>query len=178
MTEFRLAAMLRISLSDARALIRDYYEAMPAIGKTMTYLGRFGVKNGFIKTLAPFFRKRWFPMWKHRVRYIDEHLAGIRPDRYLSAIEKEAKNQPIQGSSADCTKVAICMVMWELDERKIHDIVKLVMQVHDQLDTVVKDDHVEKWKPRLTEIMEEAAKVIIPNGLLKAETTITDVWSK
>jgi DNA polymerase I-like protein with 3'-5' exonuclease and polymerase domains len=178
MTEYRLAAMMRISLSEARSLIRDYFIAMPAIGKTMTALGRFGMRRGYIQTLAPFFRKRWFPDWKWKKQYIDEHLAGIRPDRTLSEIDKAAKNQPIQGSSADITKVAVCMVMWELDEKKIHDTVKLVLQVHDQLDTVCRDDYTEKWKPRLTEIMEEAAKVVIPSGLLKAETTITDVWSK
>lgn len=178
MTEYRLAAMMRISLTEARTLIRDYFIAMPAIGKVMNYLGRFGMKNGYIKTIAPFFRKRWFPEWNYRRQYLDEHLAGIRNDKYLSEIDKQSKNQPIQGTSADTTKVAICMVMWELDERKMHDTVKLVLQVHDQLDTVCRDDHAEAWKPRLTQIMEEAAMVVIPNGLLKAETTITDVWSK
>lgn len=178
MTEYRLAAMLRISLKDAKALIVDYYKAMPAIGRTMTYLGNFGVRHGYIQTMAPFFRKRWFPDWQDRQRYIDEHISGIRPDWRLSSIEKEAKNQPIQGSSADCTKVAICMVMWELDEKCLHDTVKLVLQVHDQLDTVARDDYAETWKPRLTEIMEEAARLIIPNGLLKADTNITPVWSK
>lgn len=178
MTEYRLAAMMRISLSEARSLIAVYFKAMPAIGRTMTFLGRFGMEKGYIQTLAPFFRKRWFPEWKHRKQFLDEHLAGIRNDHYLSKIDKAAKNQPIQGTSADCTKVAICMVMWELDEKKMHDIVKLVLQVHDQLDTVCRDDHAEIWKPRLTELMEDAALVVIPNGLLRAETTITDVWSK
>jgi DNA polymerase I-like protein with 3'-5' exonuclease and polymerase domains len=177
-TEYRLAALLRISLSESRILIRDYFTAMPAIGKVMTYLGRFGMRNGYIQTLAPFYRKRWFPEWEYRKQFLDEHLAGIRNDKYLSEIDKASKNQPIQGSSADCTKIAICMVMWELDEKQMHDAVKLVLQVHDQLDTVCRDDYAEIWKPRLTEIMEEAALVVIPNGLLKAETTITSVWSK
>lgn len=177
-TEFRFAAVMRITVPAAKAQIVDYFKAMPAIGKTMTYLGRFGVKNGYIMTLAPFFRRRWFPMWEYRKRYIDEHIAGIRPDKYLGAIERASKNQPIQGSSADITKVAICMVMWELDEKNLHDKVKLVMQVHDQLDTVAVAEIAEQWKLRLTEIMEDAAKLIITNGLLKAETNVTDVWSK
>jgi DNA polymerase-1 len=178
MTEYRLAAMLRITVSEARNLIRDYFIAMPAIGKTMTALGRYGMRNGFIKTLAPFFRKRWFPEWNGRKQFYDEHVAGIRPDRFLGEIDKASKNQPIQGTGADMTKLAICMVMWELDEKDLHDIVKLVLQVHDQLDTVCKDQHVDIWKLRLTEIMEEAARVVIPSGLVRAETSITDVWSK
>lgn len=170
--------MLRITVKEARALIQDYFKAMPAIGKTMTYLGRYGMKNGFIKTIAPFFRKRWFPDWHERKKYLDEHLAGIRPDRFLGEIDKASKNQPIQGSSADITKLAVCMVMWELDNTKLYDDIKLVLQVHDQLDTVCRNEVAEIWKPRLTEIMEEAAKVVIPSGLLKAETNITNVWSK
>lgn len=178
MTKYRLAALLRITISEAQSLIDTYYRAMPAIGKTMTYLGRFGVRHGYIQTMAPFFRKRWFPIWKHKQRYVDEHLEGIREDWHLAAIEKEAKNMPIQGSSADCTKVALCMLMWELDEKNLHDKVKVVMQVHDQIDTIVAKDFAQEWKVRLTEIMEEAALLIITNGLLKAETNITPVWSK
>lgn len=170
--------MMRISVQEAARLIDDYYIAMPAIGKTMTFLGRFGVRHGFIKTMAPFFRKRRFPEHKFLAPFVDGHLSGRKEDYKLSKIDKASKNQPIQGSSADITKVAICMVMWELDEKQLHDTVKLVLQVHDQLDTVAKDDFAEAWKPRLTELMEEAAKVIIPTGLLKAETNITDVWSK
>lgn len=177
-TEYRLAALMRISVSEARTLIYTYYKAMPAIGRTMTFLGNFGLKKGYIQTMAPFFRKRWFPEWELENRFLDEHLAGIRYNPRLSSIEKAAKNQPIQGSSADITKVAICMVMWKLDEENLHDIVKLVLQVHDQLDTVARDDYAEVWKPQLTELMEDAAKLIITNGLLKAETNITEVWSK
>lgn len=177
-TEYRLAALLRVPVKEARALIADYFKAFPAIGRTMTYLGRFGMKNGYIQTLAPFFRKRWFPEWQYKKQYLDEHLAGVRPDRSLSEIDKASKNQPIQGASADITKVAVCMVMWELDDAKLHNDIKLVLQVHDQLDTVARDEVADIWKPRLTEIMEEAAKVVIPTGLLKAETQITNVWSK
>lgn len=177
-TKFRLAAELKISLKDSDMLIQDYYKAMPAIGRTMTFLGHFGIKNGYIQTLAPFFRKRWFPKWQEKARFVEEHLAGVREDRDLASIEKEAKNQPVQGSSADQVKVAICMVMWELDEKGLHDQVKLLMQVHDQLDTGTHKDVAETWKPRLQEIMEEAALINIPTGLLKADVQITEVWSK
>lgn len=177
-TEFRLASELRIALKDAKALILDYYKAMPAIGKIMTYLGHFGVKYGYIMTLAPFYRRRWFPIWSEKARFIEEHLAEVRIDKDLAKIEKEAKNQPIQGSSADQVKVAICMVMWELDENNLHDKVKLLMQVHDQLDTGTHKNYADTWKVQFKTIMEEAALVNIPTGLLKADVTVTEVWSK
>lgn len=178
MSEFKLAATLRCSLQDAKRLIFDYFKAMPAIGKVMTYLGRFGVRNGYINTLAPFYRKRYFPKWEYRKQFIEEHIQGIRPDKWLGEIERASKNQPIQGSSADQTKTAICLIMWELDEKNLHDRVKLLMQVHDQIDTAAEASFAEEWKVRLTELMEEAALINVPTGLLKAETTITDMWSK
>jgi DNA polymerase I-like protein with 3'-5' exonuclease and polymerase domains len=62
-----------------------------------------------------------------------------------------------------------------------HDLehtVKLVMQVHDQLTTRVEQSYAETWKGIMHDIMLQAGKFIITNGLLGAETTITPVWTK
>jgi DNA polymerase I-like protein with 3'-5' exonuclease and polymerase domains len=56
--------------------------------------------------------------------------------------------------------------------------VKIVMTVHDQIDTICRESVAEQWKERMTELMEEAAKVIIKNGLLKADTNISKTWEK
>ena len=52
------------------------------------------------------------------------------------------------------------------------------MTVHDQIDTICHKDYAEEWKLKMTELMEVAAKVIVRNGLLKADTNISNVWSK
>jgi len=52
------------------------------------------------------------------------------------------------------------------------------MTVHDQIDTICREDVTEAWKIRMTELMEKAAKVIIPNSLLKADTNISQTWEK
>ena len=52
------------------------------------------------------------------------------------------------------------------------------MTVHDQIDTVCREDVAEDWAIRMTELMEKAAKVVIPNGLLKADTNISKTWEK
>jgi DNA polymerase I-like protein with 3'-5' exonuclease and polymerase domains len=56
--------------------------------------------------------------------------------------------------------------------------VKIVMTVHDQIDTICPEEFADEWKLYMTEEMERAANKIINNGLLKAETSITKVWSK
>ena len=56
--------------------------------------------------------------------------------------------------------------------------VKLVMTVHDQLDTVCKNEYLDKWTVKMKELMELAANQIVTNGLLKAEVSVSNCWEK
>jgi DNA polymerase-1 len=178
MSEFKLASELKISVSQAKQKLQDYFRAFPKIGNLLRYLGEFGVKNGYIQTIYPFYRRRWFPQWRWYRQYIDDHIAGIRYSSGLGEIERASKNMPIQGSCADMMKVAVCHIYDYIHNNKLEDRVYLVMQVHDQVDTICRADFAEEWKVKLTDLMQEAAKAIIPTGILKAETTITTRWSK
>lgn len=90
----------------------------------------------------------------------------------------------IQGTAADMMKLAMVMAYEYVKENNLFDYVKFVMQVHDQLTTLARNINIdgiewkEAWKEKLTELMEDAAKVIIPSGLLKAETNISNTWQK
>lgn len=179
MSKFKLSSTLRIPVPEADKLILDYFHAFPNIGNLLTYLGNFGVMNGYIQTIWPFYRKRWFPHWRYYRNFIDSHLMGAQYHPGLGEIERASKNMPIQGASADTMKLALCMIYWEIhDVRCIADKVRMIMQVHDQVDTAAVDDYAEEWKEILTQLMESAAKVIIPTGILKSDTTITSRWSK
>ncbi len=87
-------------------------------------------------------------------------------------------NKLIQGTSADMTKTAIWLIFEYIHAHGLSDRVKLVMQVHDQLTTRVREDYATTWKPILHDLMLQAGKFSIPNGLLGADTNITKVWSK
>lgn len=178
MSHFKLASMLRITVPEAKQLIIDYFKAFPNISRLLDFLGRFGLENGYIKTIYPFYRRRWFPYWKFYTRFIDGHIAQAQYHPGLGEIERASKNMPIQGSCANMTKVAICFIYWHIHDNHLEDRVTMRMQVHDQIDCGVHDDYTEEWAPIQTRLMEEAAKVIIPTGILKAETTITKRWSK
>jgi len=84
----------------------------------------------------------------------------------------------IQGSSADMMKLAVRDTYNYIHDNKLSHKVHLKMQVHDQLDTVTVNEFKDEWKLILTTLMESAAKILIPSGLLKADTSITDRWSK
>lgn len=93
MSEMKLSGTINVTLSEAKALIDQYFKVFPTIGNTLKFLGQFGVKNGYIQTIAPFFRKRWFPFWKFAKSRIGSHLAG-QYDATLGEIERASKNQP------------------------------------------------------------------------------------
>ena len=52
------------------------------------------------------------------------------------------------------------------------------MTVHDQIDTICRDDYLDTWKKDIVMLMEWAAKDIVTNGLLKAEVTVSSCWEK
>lgn len=178
MSKFKLARTLKITVQEAAQLIEDYFKAFPKIKRLLDFLGRFGVQHGYSKTMAPFFRKRWYPSWKFAVHAIEAHLSDVEYNTTLGAIERQAKNQPIQGSSADMIKLATVFIRWYIVDNGLRDKVRLVVQVHDQNTSVARDDYAEEWKPLMTMLMEDAAKVFIASGLLKSETNITQRWSK
>ena len=50
--------------------------------------------------------------------------------------------------------------------------------MHDQIDTEVREDFAKEWSVTITKLMEQAGAEILGEGLLKADTTLTDRWTK
>jgi DNA polymerase-1 len=165
MSAMKLSDKEDIPIPEAEALIRKYFKTFPKIKKFLTMLGNFGTSNGFISTYPPFNRIRWFEDWAPSASY-----------KVLGSIERRSKNTPIQGTSADMTKLALVLIRDHLQKTK--SPVLLVMTVHDQIDTECPRDIAATWKRELTVLMETAALRIIRNGLLKAETKATEAWEK
>ena len=166
----KLADTLQISIEEAKSLIKTYFESFPKIGGFLEKLGNYGKRYGYIKTFPPFNRKRWFDKWYDRIW---DNRSSIME---LGTIERASKNTPIQGASADMTKLALVLIHEYIKYNNVP--VKLVMTVHDQIDTICHKIYAEEWKLKMTELMERAAVQIVKNGLLKADTHISQVWQK
>lgn len=52
------------------------------------------------------------------------------------------------------------------------------MQVHDEILCEAIHEFETQWAIIQQSLMEKAAKVIIPSGLLKAESSISPIWTK
>ena len=166
----KLSDTLNISVEGAKELIERYFKAFPAIKGFLEKLGNFGKKYGYIKTFPPYNRKRWFTNWYPRI------WDNASSKMELGSIERASKNTPIQGASADMTKKALILMRNHIKEFDLP--VKLVMTVHDQIDTICRDDYLDTWTVNMKELMEDAALEIVTNGLLKAEVTVSDCWTK
>ena len=166
----KLADTLNISIPRAKDLIEKYFQAFPKIKGFLDKLGNFGKKYGYIKTFPPYNRKRWFSTWYPKIW--DKKSSVIE----LGTIERASKNTPIQGASADMTKCALVLIRSRIKEFDLP--VKVVMTVHDQIDTICRDDYVKEWSQLMITLMEMAAREIVTNGLLKAEVTVSNCWEK
>ena len=166
----KLANTLNIDLERAKKLIEKYFEAFPAIKGFLDKLGNFGKKFGYIKTFPPYNRRRWFTNWYPKIW---AHKSSFME---LGSIERASKNTPIQGASADMTKRALVLMRNHIKEFCIP--VKLVMTVHDQIDTICDNEYIDQWTRDMKELMEIAAEEIVTNGLLKAEVTVSNCWEK
>jgi len=166
----KLADTLNISVDGAKVLIEKYFQAFPAIKGFLDKLGNFGKKFGYIKTFPPYNRKRWFSTWYPKIW---NNKSSVME---LGSIERASKNTPIQGASADMTKKALVFIR---DYVAAHNLpVKVVMTVHDQIDTICRNDQVSDWAVTMKGLMEKAALEIVSNGLLKAEVTVSNCWEK
>ena len=166
----KLADTLSIDMVSAKTLIDKYFETFPSIKGFLNKLGNFGKKYGYIKTFPPYNRKRWFTNWYPKIW--DNSSAKME----LGSIERASKNTPIQGASADMTKRALVLMRTYIQSRNVP--VKLVMTVHDQIDTICHNEYLNEWTRDMQAIMEQAALEIVTNGLLKAEVTVSNCWEK
>ncbi len=126
---------------EAQVFYDNYFVQFPRIQGYLDSVIEGVKKNGYSTTL--FGRRRYFP--------------GIKsPLPFIKAMaERMAINAPIQGTSADLIKIAIVKVHDYLQNEKLLDDVRLVLQVHDELVFEVKNGCDQKVLKMIETIMQE-----------------------
>ena len=148
----KLAVDLGISFKDAKKFIKEYFQMLPFIPKTVGAATDAAADRGYIKTILG--RRRRFDLWEPRDTRLTKYV-GVGPDRdkidYKVQQYKEAKapennkfyrmgtqragcykafNAADQGSAADIMKLALVDV-WESG---VCSVIKPYITVHDELD--------------------------------------------
>lgn len=156
-TVFGLAQELNIDRVTAKSYIDAYFAKYPKIMQCLNDLKQFGRENGYVKTALG--RRIYLPNINNNNRILRE------------AEERLALNAPMQGTSADIIKIAMCNLDKWLQENNLKT--KIILQIHDELILESPMVEVELVAENLAEIMSNAVKLSVK---LVVDVKIADNW--
>ncbi|MDA8549737.1 DNA polymerase I [Aquiluna sp.] len=146
LSEYGLARQLRISKSEAKQLMSDYFERFGGVKRYLDTVVQRAKSLGHTTTV--YGRRRPFPDLQSKIFQVRENA------------RRAALNAPIQGTAADIMKLA----MIEVENGMLKDGLKsqLLLQVHDELVIAVAPGELEGVKKVALEKMTEVAKLSVP----------------
>jgi len=146
LSEYGLAKQLRISNSDAKQLMSDYFARFGGVRNYLAKVVDDAKLNGYTTTI--YGRRRPFDDLNSKIFTIRENA------------RRAALNAPIQGTAADVMKLAMIKVDQLLTEAKVKS--RILLQVHDELVIEVAKGELDKVKSLVVKGMTEAAKLDVP----------------
>ena len=146
LSEYGLARQLRISKSEAKQLMSDYFERFGGVKRYLDTVVQRAKSLGHTTTV--YGRRRPFPDLQSKIFQVRENA------------RRAALNAPIQGTAADIMKLA----MIEVESGMLKDGLKsqLLLQVHDELVIAVAPGELEGVRKVALEKMTEVAKLSVP----------------
>ena len=154
-----LARTVGVGLSQAEELLRRYFASFPRIKRFLDNTAREALERGFARTLTG------------RRLYLEPGT-----DRaHRSAAERVAKNMPIQGTSADITKIALARLHAAL--AAIPDSA-LVNTVHDEMVVECPVERADEVATVVGREMRAAGEEILRHIPVVVDVGVSDVWSK
>ncbi len=159
MGAFRLARDSDLTLAQAEAFIKAYFEQFPRVRQYLEETKLQAAEDGYLETLLG--RRRYFPELQ------DRRSSAIIRQR----IERQAINMPIQGTAADILKLAMIHLDAKLRETQLR--ARLLLQVHDELVLEVARDDLKPVARLVVDTMEGAFRLDAP---LKADAQYGINW--
>jgi len=152
-----------ISVDEGEDLIKRFFASYPRVKTFLDENARNAVRLGWSTTPAG--RKRWYKM-------PDKTDPDYR--RKLSAIQREAKNHPIQGTNADSIKYALVFVHERIKKDNLDAYI--VSTVHDEIVCEVREDQAEEFARILSGEMIRAGELFLKKVKVRADSFVGDVW--
>ncbi|OGY20972.1 MAG: hypothetical protein A2113_01560 [Candidatus Woykebacteria bacterium GWA1_44_8] len=160
-----LSTQIGLSVEEAKKLLDVYFASYKKVKRWLDDTGRQAMRTGEIRTLGG--RRRLFPPPERG-----------HPDyeRLVAAIERQGKNTPIQGTSADITKYALAYIYREFEKRQLDAY--LIHTVHDEIVAEAREDIVEEVAKIIEEQMIAAGQKLLKKVPVKVDVNISDCWEK
>ncbi len=130
--------------AEAQSFFDAYFEEFPSIRNYMDTTKAFALEHGYTETI--FGRRRYFANLHSRLPYI------------RAMAERMAINAPIQGTEADCIKLAMQYVDEWIVREHLQEKVKMIMQIHDELVFEVHESVLDQVMPIISELMSSVLK--------------------
>ncbi len=147
MSAFGLARQLGIQRGEAQRYMDLYFERYPGVLEYMERTRVQASEEGYVETL--FGRRLYLPDIKSS--------NGMR----RKGAERAAINAPMQGTAADIIKKAMIAVDGWLSQQD-EPLVRMIMQVHDELVFEVHESAVEQSGETIRQLMEQCVELAIP----------------
>lgn len=160
-----LSTQLGLSVEESKELLEIYFKTYKRVKSWLDLVGKEALKYGYVRTLGG--RKRLFQMPNRD-----------NPDyqKLIGAIERQGKNTPIQGTSADITKFALVFIYREFKQRNID--AHLIHTVHDEIVSEAREDQVEEAAKIVEEQMIAAGRMLLKSVPIKVDVHIGTCWTK
>lgn len=158
-----LASQLEVSVDEAKVLLNKYFRTYGKVRRWLDSAARDAIRKGYSTTLAG--RKRWYTL---------PDKSDPDYERQISHFERQGKNTPIQGSSADMTKYALVYVYDKIREKGYNSFP--VHTVHDEIVLEVQEDQAEEVRDMVEREMVRAGKQLLKKVPVKVDAVVSDVW--
>jgi len=137
---YGLAKQLKITNSEAKLYIENYFQKYPKIKEYMNYQIQFAKSSNFVSTI---FGRRC------NIKGINDKNFNVR-----GFAERQAINAPIQGSAADIIKLAMIEIHKKIISNEIQ--AKMLLQVHDELIFEISEQDIKESSIIIKQIMENS----------------------
>jgi len=137
--------------NEGNRIKRQFDKAYTGLKTWWDHQHKFGKKHGFVRTA--FGRK--YPVPDINLPRMDPQT-GRKNSFFISKAKRNAVNGPIQGTSADVTKIAMALIYQEFKRRGWLDKARMIITMHDELVFEVDGDILE-------EFIEVTEKIMVAN---------------
>jgi DNA polymerase-1 len=155
----------------AAVFIDNYFKELAGAKAWLDSMGYYALDHLYTKT--PIGRRRFYVLRDYRKD--DGSVDHDAMRRQASGIKRKGMNHPIQGCSADITKIAVINLGRAFAGK---EGCKILLQVHDEIVTEVPEEIAEEMAVIQVEAMEEAAKVFLKSVPVHVDYNIGDKWQK